>query len=346
MSARGSAREDHSFLVLRENRLAFAAVTQLANGSRAKAGPAPVTLYGPSGTGKSHLVRHAIRMFRENAPNDRVVNITAKQFADELAAASDSKTLANFVRKYRVPTGLFVCEDLHVLDGITESQSQLIALWNELVAKQSRILVTLDRPPGELRGVSPRLVNRIQGGACIGIGRYGSASREKLLSHFAEAAQIPLLEDAREKLLESGAQNGHELSGLIASIRLRLRSKPAAGVKGAVEGLLVEQPRVAAPSLHEIAKAVVAVFGTKVADLRSDARDRRLGIPRQIAMLLMRDVGKASLADIGDFFGGRTHSTVLHGIRHIAGQLKKDETLRLQFDQVCRRLRRRGADGA
>lgn len=345
MSVRGSAREDHSFLVLRENRLAFAAVSQLVNGSRSKPGQAPVTLYGASGTGKSHLVRHAIRLFREHS-SDRVVSLSATQFADELAAASDSKTLANFVRKYRVPTGLFVCEDLQVLDGRTETQTQFVALWNDLIAKQCRILVTLDRAPGELRGVSPRLVNRIQGGACIGIARYGGPSREKLLAHFAESAQIPLPDDERERLLESGARNGHELSGLIASIRLRLRSKPTAGVSGAVGDLINEQPRVSAPSLNQIAKAVAGVFGAKVADLRSDARDRRLATPRQIAMHLMREVGGASLADVGEYFGGRTHSTVLHSIRRIVAQLKRDETLRLQFEQVCRQLRRGGSDDA
>jgi chromosomal replication initiator protein len=340
MPPRTHERDDHSFLVLRENRLAFTAITQLATASPAKGAIAPVTIYGPSGTGKSHLARHAVRVFQEHLPKDRVISVTAAQFAEELAEASASKTLPDFVRRYRAPAGMFVCEDVQALSGRRETQEQLISLWNDLVARQARILITLDRPPGELRDVHPKLINRMQGGVCVGTTRLGDASRQKLVTHFAQSMQLPFSDEQVRQLGGAGTPNGHELWGLISAIRLRLKARPQTGLKGAVDAVLGEQPDQQAPSLNEIAKAVAAVFGARVTEIRSDARDRRLAIPRQIAMLIMRDVGRAQLGDIGEFFGGRTHSTVLHGCRRIAEQIRDDEELRLQHEQACRRLRR------
>jgi len=337
-----AARDDHSFLVLRENRLAFAAVTRLVEPRKSKDAPPPVTVYGPSGSGKSHLVRHAIRSFRTRLPGERVVHFTAAQFGDEFAEASDSKSLATFVRKYRVPTGLFVCEDLQALDGREETQTQFISLWNDLVSRQTRMLLTIDRSPGEFRNLSPRLINRLQGGVCVGSSRYGSESREKLISHFAQHLQLPLTGPQAHRIAESAVRNGHELLGLLSSLRLRLKSRPGDGISAAIDGLLGTEPVERGLTLNEIGKAVAAVFGVKLAELRSESRDRRLATPRQVAMHVMREMGGAQLGEIGAYFGGRTHSTVLHSCRRIARQIAEDETLRLQFDQVDRRLRRKG----
>ena len=339
---RSAARDDHSFLVLRENRLAFAAVTRLVAPSKAKEAPPAVTIYGPSGTGKSHLVRHAVRAYRTHSQGDRVVVLTAAQFGDEFAEASDSKSLAAFVRKYRVPTGLFICEDLQALDGREETQIQLVSLWNDLTSRQTRMLFTIDRSPGELRNVSPRLVNRIQGGVCIGTARYGSESRERLVSHFAQNLQLPISQPQARRIAESAPRNGHELNGLLSSLRLRLKARQGETLSAAIDGLLGAEPAERGVTLNEIGKAVAIVFGVKLAELRSESRDRRLAIPRQVAMHVMREVGGAQLGEIGEYFGGRTHSTVLHSCRRIAQQIDSDETLRLQFDQVCRRLRRKG----
>jgi len=339
---RSAARDDHSFLVLRENRLAFAAVTTLLAPSKSKEAHPPVTVYGPSGSGKSHLVRHAIRSFRASFPGEKVVLLTAAQFGDEFAEASDSKTLASFVRKYRVATGLFVCEDLQALDGREETQTQFVSLWNDLATRHARMLFTVDRSPGEFRNASPRLINRIQGGACIGTSRYGSESREKLTAHFAQHLQLPITAPQAHRIAESAPRNGHELQGLLSSLRLRLKARPGDGLAAAIDGLLGAEPEERNVTLNEIARAVAAVFGAKVNELRSDARDRRLATPRQVAMHVMREIGGAQLGEIGAYFGGRTHSTVLHSCRRIALQIDDDEALRLQFDQVCRRLRRKG----
>jgi chromosomal replication initiator protein len=304
--------------------------------------PPPVTIYGPSGTGKSHLVRHAIRSFRANFPGERVVMLTAPQFGDEFAEASDSKSLAAFVRKYRSTTGLFVCEDLQALDGRDETQIQFVSLWNDLASRQTRMLLTIDRSPGEFRNTSPRLINRIQGGVCIATSRYGSESREKLTLHFAQHLQLPLTAPQAKRIAESSPRNGHELLGLLSSLRLRLKARPGEALSEAVDALLGTEPVERGVSLNEVARAVASVFGAKVNELRSDARDRRLAIPRQVAMHVMRAVGGAQLGEIGAYFGGRTHSTVLHSCRRIAQQIEEDEALRLQFDQVCRRLRRKG----
>ncbi|MBX3442540.1 MAG: hypothetical protein KF774_09030 [Planctomyces sp.] len=339
MSARSASRDDPSFLVLRENRLAFAAVSQFGSTSTRTPAP-PVVIYGPSGMGKSQLVRHAQRLYHEGHPQERVQSLTAGQFAEEFAEASAEKSLAAFVRKYRTPAGLFICEDLQALDGRRETQEQLIAIWNALVARQSRILVTLDRPPGELRALNPRLVNRLLGGVCVGIARYGAASRERLLGHFTQSAQLPLTQEQLRRLAASGAGNGHELQGLVTDIRMRIRTRPSLELGAAIDQALGDQPSRQQPSLNEIAKAVASVFGARLSDLRSDARDRRLAVPRQLAMHLMREISDAQYGAIGDYFGGRTHSTVLHGCRRIARQMKQDETLRLQRDQVCRQLRK------
>ncbi len=338
-----TARDDHSFLVLRENRLAFAAVTRLVAASKSKDSPPPVTLYGPSGTGKSHLARHAARAFRSHFPGERVTLVTAAQFGDEFAEASEAKSLAAFVRKYRGATGLLICEDLQALDGRDETQTQFVSLWNDLASRHVRMLFTIDRSPGELRKTSARLVNRIQGGVCVSTGRYGSESRQKLLTHFAQHLQLPVTAAQARRIAESGPRNGHELLGMLSSLRMRLKSRPGDDLATALDATLGAEPPQRDVTLNEIARAVAAVFGAKLTELRSESRDRRLAIPRQVAMHVMRELGGAQLGEIGDYFGGRTHSTVLHSCRRIATEIETDETLKLQFEQVCRRLRRKGS---
>jgi chromosomal replication initiator protein len=148
-----------------------------------------------------------------------------------------------------------------------------------------------------------------------------------------------LTAEQSRRMTKTNPLNGHEMAGVIASMRLRLKSKPAAGVSATIDELLDEQPAMQGPSANDIAKAVAAVFGAKVTDLRSDVRDRRLAVPRQLAMHAMREIGHFQYGEIGSYFGGRTHSTVLHSCKRIASELEGSETLRWQFDQVCRRLK-------
>ena len=182
------------FLVLPENRFAFEAISSIGEGT-----PRPVYLHGPSGTGKSHLVRHAVRSFLSKRPDARVQHLTAGEFAAEFADASSAKTISLFQSATR-EFDVFVLEDLQALDRRPETQVQLLALYNDLTAAGCQVIWTSRSSPGDLGGFLKKLVSRFRGGVLAQMRPLELESRIRLLNHFAAFQHLALPADAAEVL--------------------------------------------------------------------------------------------------------------------------------------------------
>src|SRR5438552_722183 len=194
-----SSKSAHSsilvpFLVLPENRFAFEAVSSIGEGT-----PRPVYLYGPSGVGKSHLARHAVRLFLSRRPDARVQHLTAGEYAAEFADASSGKTIPLFQSATR-EFDVFVLEDLQVLDGRSQTQHQLLALCNDLTATGCQMIWTSRNSPGEMNGIDRKLLSRFRGGVVAHLRPLELDSRLRLLKHFAELQHLALPADAAEVL--------------------------------------------------------------------------------------------------------------------------------------------------
>ena len=334
----GSTGSDR-FLVLPENRFAYTAITDLAAEPRRHAAPL-IYLYGPSGTGKSHLARHCARLRVRDNGDHRTRMLTAADFAARLAEASETQTIPDFQQSFR-NLDLFVLEDLHSLENRPESQRQLLSILDDLVAHETRILLTGRKPAGELEGFSAKLINRCHGGVSALIQLPGPASRESLLAHFAQSRHIPLSPEVSRILAEACAVGPRELLGLIVQLETTAQHE-----RSRIDAAFVRRylkADVTAPQLtvDEIARSVARQFDISLTQLRSRARVRGLVLPRQCAMFLARELTSERLEKIGKYFGNRDHSTVVHSCNRIHEMLPEQAELRQHLSQIRRVL---GAD--
>ena len=316
------------FLVLPENRFAFEAV--------ATVGEEPVRsiyLYGPSGVGKSHLARHAVRLFLSRRPAARVEHVTAAEFAAEFAEASSRRAIPLFQAATR-DFDMLVIEDLQVLDRRRETQVQLLALCDELASTGCQLLWTSRNSPGDMPHFSRKLVTRFRAGVTAQIRQPGPSSRARLLKHFAQSRQLALPQEAAEILAKGLPVSPRELWAALAQVESISRQHRKPVDSDLVRRFLQKEVAPPKPRLEEISRAVARQFGISSAQLRSRQQTRGVVVPRQCAMLAARQLTDESLEKIGKFFGGRDHTTVIHACRRLRELLAQDPELSLNLSQI------------
>src|SRR5262245_61009053 len=316
------------FLVLPENRFAFEAVASIGEGK-----PRPIFLFGPSGVGKSHLARHAARVFLRREPAARVQHLTAGEFAAEFSEASSSRSIPLFQSATR-DFDLFILEDLQVLDRRPETQKQLLALCDVLTAAGAQVGWTSCSSPGDLGGFLKKLVSRFRAGVLAQVKLPGRESRARLLQHFAELQGVPLPAEPAQLLATGLPVSPRELWAVLTQVEALARQQepgPDADVVQKVRRHEVGPPR---RRLDDICRVVARQFGMSPAGLRSRKQSRGVVVPRQFAMLLARRLSGKSLEQIGKFFGGRDHSTVIHACRRLEKLLPQAADLQLNLSQI------------
>ncbi|WP_437230490.1 helix-turn-helix domain-containing protein [Planctomicrobium sp. SH661] len=335
--------DQRAFLVLPENELAVAAVKKLAPGIKRRR-VWMVTLVGPSGTGKSHLARELVRSWESERPDGKLLLFTASQFAAQLADASAAGTLQQFQAKHRNDVHLLICEDVHVLGPRKESQLQLLAAIDDVIASGGVVLLTSTKMPGAIKDLSRRLVNRMHGGLCVEIGLPGPASRRELVDQYLSVESLPLSEQEIAAIVAQPETSPRELIGLLS--QLQSESKLRVGKQRAtrlnVKAAIAERQRQLDLSLPEITRATAEKFGVKVSELKGASRVQSLSLARQTAMYLARDLAQLHYVQIGEFFQRGNHSTVIHACQKIAKQLTADPILVQKVQSIREQLLGRG----
>jgi chromosomal replication initiator protein len=330
---RHSLKSAHSsilvpFLVLPENRFAFEALSSIGEGT-----PRSVYVYGPSGVGKSHLARYAVRSFLSKRPDARVQHLTAGEFAAEFADASSGKTISLFQSATR-EFDVFVLEDLQVLDGRSQTQFQLLALCNDLAATGCQMIWTSRNSPGEMTGIDKKLLSRFRGGVVAQMRPLELESRIRLLNHFAAFQHLALPADAAEVLAAGMDVSPRELWSFVGRLDTHSRQHRRPVDSDLVRRLLQHEVAPLKPRLDDICRAVARQFGISIHELRSRRQTRGVVLPRQCAMLLARQFSGRSLEQIGHYFGGRDHSTVIHACRRLARLIPHEAELRQNLSQI------------
>ena len=324
------------FLVLPENRFAHAVLLEWDVPSTTDSLP-PVYLYGPSGTGKSHLIRAAQGHLSDAHPEWKMLSLTAADFAARYSEAAETNGFRAF-RKLFQKLDLLAIEDLQALSGKLDPQRQLAVMLDDALAHQCRLIITCRTSAAEVSGLLPELVNRCHGAIHVPLRQPGQGSREKLLKHWAAALSLPLTPDVIAFIAEEFRVSPRELYGVMTQLRaISQPRKLPLNIELVRRHLMGQHPHREFP-VPEIAKCVARHFQVTLADLRAKSRQPRLVLPRQCAIFLIRELTDWSLQRIGTYFGGRDHSTIIHACHKLVSLLPDQPDLRQHLTKIRAQL--------
>jgi chromosomal replication initiator protein len=306
-----------TFVTGKANDLARAAALQVAE--RPGGAYNPLFLYGGVGLGKTHLIHAVGNSILARAPGANIRYITANQFFQDMVASIRRQSVDEFKRYYQ-SLDLLLIDDIQFFAGKERSQEEFFYAFENLIAERKQIIITSDTYPKEMSGIDDRLISRFNSGLIVAIEPPELEMRVAILMRKAEFAGHPLDEDVAFFVAKHIRQNVRELEGALRRILAyaQFRNQPITLelVKEALKDLLsFNRGQI---SVEFIQKTVADFYKMKVADMYSKRRPANIALPRQIAMYLAKELTQKSLPEIGELFGGRDHTTVLHAVRKIA----------------------------
>ena len=312
-----------SFVTGKANQLARAAAIQVASNPGSSYNP--LFLYGGVGLGKTHLI-HAIgnQVLADN-PSVKIRYIHAEQYVRDVVTAYQRKGFDDFKRYYH-SLDLLLIDDIQFFGGKSRTQEEFFYAFEALIAAKKQIIITSDTYPKEITGMDDRLISRFDSGLTVAVEPPELEMRVAILLKKAVQEGAVLSDDVAFFVAKHLRSNVRELEGALRKIlaysRFHGKDITIDVVKDALKDLLSVQNRQI--SVENIQKTVADFFNIKVADMYSKKRPANIARPRQIAMYLAKELTQKSLPEIGELFGGRDHTTVLHAVRKISADRNKN----------------------
>ncbi len=306
----------NSFVEGNSNQLARAAALQVAE----KPGEAynPLFIYGGVGLGKTHLMHAIGNTILQNNPDAKILYLHSERFVADMVKALQTNSINEFKRFYRSLNALLI-DDIQFFAGKDRSQEEFFHTFNALLEGQQQIILTSDRYPKEIEGVEERLKSRFGWGLTVAVEPPELETRVAILMSKAELSNIELPYEVAFFIAKRIRSNVRELEGalrrVIANAQFTGKQITIEFVNEALRDLLALQDKLV--TVENIQKTVAEYYKVKVADLLSKRRSRSIARPRQMAMALSKELTNHSLPEIGDHFGGRDHTTVIHACRKV-----------------------------
>ena len=304
------------FVEGKSNQLALAAAQQVAEHPGSSYNP--LFLYGGVGLGKTHLMHAVGNAMRCQNPEAKIVYLHSERFVADMVKALQLNAINDFKRFYRSVDALLI-DDIQFFANKDRSQEEFFHTFNALLEGGQQMILTCDRYPKEIEGVEERLKSRFGWGLTVAVDPPDLETRVAILMKKAEQSHISLAPDAAFFIAQRIRSNVRELEGalkrVIASANFTGRPFDIDLIKDSLKDLLALQDKQV--SLDNIKRKVAEYYKIKVADLMSKRRNRSVARPRQVAMAMAKELTHHSLPEIGDAFGGRDHTTVLHACRKI-----------------------------
>jgi len=323
-----------NFVEGRSNHLALA-YSQAVAKSPAKAYN-PLFIYGGVGLGKTHLIQAICHHIRNNAPgNVKISYLPSERFTNELIEAIQHRGTAAFRQKYR-NADVLVIDDVHFFAGRESTQEEFFNTFNTLYDAHKQIILSSDRPPKEITDLQERLVSRFGWGLTVDIQPPDLETRVAILKKKIEREPVSVPDDVIFFIAQLIKTNIRELEGaLIRTIAYSLlEEKPITLdlTKEVLRDLLREPKKLI--TVDFIQRCVAEEFGITLQELKTKRRNKTVVFPRQIAMYLSRELTELSLPEIGQFFGGKDHTTVLHSYNKIKEDLKLNAALKDRMERI------------
>jgi chromosomal replication initiator protein len=337
-----------TFVIGKSNELAAAAAHAIAEAPGKTYNP--LFIYGATGLGKTHLMQAIAHAVLQKNPGTRLQYFGAEQFINDVIESIHARTMPEFRRRYRNDVDLLLVDDVHFLEGKEMTQEEFFHTFNALFEAHKQIVLTSDRQPKEIPGLEDRLISRFEWGMVADIGHPDLEHRIAILRKKAEQDHLELTipDDVLRFIAEHIRSSVRELEGciikllLFASLKNRevtielareaLSDKIRQGEEGAGYG------NQSTPSIDRVQEVVSRRWGVTPEGLRSKARTKTLTIPRQVAMYLARDMLGMQLVEIGQAFGGRDHSTVIHSVDKVERQMMRDRTFKERVEMARQEL--------
>lgn len=327
-----------NFVQGKSNQLACVAAQQV--GERDDTGYNPLFIYGGVGLGKTHLMHAIGNSILAREPNAKVLYLYAERFVNHMISALRNNNMEEFKQHYRTVDALLI-DDIQFIAGKERSMEEFFHTFNALLEGQKRIIIAGDKYPRDLEGIEDRLKTRFNWGLTVQVESPDLETRVAILRKKAEDSQLHLPNDVSFFIGKRFHSNIRDLEGalqrVIASMRLKCVNQITLDfVQEALRDQLASQDKMV--SITNIKKVVAQYYNIRVTDLDSQRRNRSVARPRQIAMALAKELTNHSLPEIGNEFGGRDHTTVLHAVRKVAELRDADPKLDEEYRILLRTL--------
>ena len=326
-----------NFVEGKSNQLARAASMQVAENPGGAYNP--LFLYGGVGLGKTHLMHAIGNHILQKKPQAKILYLHSERFVADMIKALQTNTINDFKQYYRSLDALLI-DDIQFFAGKDRSQEEFFHTFNALLEGQQQIVLTCDRYPKEITGVEERLKSRLGWGLTVAIEPPELETRVAILMTKAEQTGINLSHEVAFFIGKRIRSNVRELEGVlkrvIANSHFTGKQITLDFVRESIKDLLALQDKLV--TIENIIKTVAEYYKIKVADITSKRRTRSVARPRQMAMALAKELTNHSLPEIGDAFGGKDHTTVLHAYRKIQELRESDSDIAEDFTNLLRIL--------
>jgi chromosomal replication initiator protein len=326
-----------NFVEGKSNQLAHAAAMQVAENPGGSYNP--LFIYGGVGLGKTHLMHAVGNALLLKKPNARVVYLHSERFVADMVKALQLKAMTEFKRFYRSVDALLI-DDIQFFEGKEQSQEEFFHTFNALLEGGQQMIVTCDRYPKEVDGLEERLRSRFGWGLTVAVEPPELETRVAILMKKADEVRMELPPDAAFFIAQRIRSHVRDLEGalkrVIAHSKFTGRPISVELVKDSLKDLLALQDKLV--SITNIQSIVAEYYKIKTSDMMAKRRNRSVARPRQVAMALAKELTNHSLPEIGDAFGGRDHTTVLHACRKIRELRDSNADMREDYKKLMRAL--------
>ncbi len=314
------------FVVGPENRLAHAA--SVAVGAQPGRAYNPLFIHGGVGLGKTHLLQAICLTMLDRNPDTPIHYTSCEGFVTQYLDSVQAGQLREFRHRFR-DVDMLVIDDIHFLAKRESTQEEFFHTFNTLYQSGKQIILSSDAAPDEIPALEARLVSRFKSGLVVDIGKPNYETRVQIIKRKAQLRGLIFPEEVAAYVASRDNQNIRELEGAITRIQMQsITDSKAISIELAREALNDQQPEQRPEvSMKEIVEVVTEHFGVKVTDLQGKRRQKSIALPRQVCMYLARRSTRFSLEEIGGFFGGRDHTTVMHAVRTISAKRREQADL-------------------
>lgn len=329
-----------SFIVGPSNQFAHAA--SIAASQKPGKAYNPLFIYGGVGLGKTHLINAIGKYILKNSPDTpRVCCISAEHFTNQVINGIRTNKMEDFRNRYRFGCDVLLIDDIQFIAGKESTQEEFFHTFNTLYELKKQIVLTSDKSPHEMSYLEERLRSRFEWGLIADIQPPDTETRIAILTQKAESEDVEVPSEVAHYLAEYTHSNVRELEGLLNNIIAHsklMNTEISIDLAKQVFKTLVKKDERRVITVESIQKEVVAYFDLRLADLKSNRKQKKISLPRQIAMYISRKYTSASYPEIGEKFGGKDHSTVIHAVKKIEGLLGKDIALTNSINTISKKI--------